>query len=442
MSLMGSTENNVRRGWYHGWNIVAVCVLAQTAANGLPINAFSLFLHDWSVELNAPISSLQLSLAALGLAAAILSPIVGPLADKYPARWLMGGGVLGIALFHVGVSFVTARWQLLTLFMLLLPIALTFSTTLVSNASVSRWFMRRLGLALGLSAFGLGAAGVILPPIVATLTPELGWRMVWRGAGLLIALVVLPLVLFVMRDRPSACDGFRYVTSTADGASTAKHGHHGLAEQGGHGATGGADSLGWRDILASRNFRLLLVVYLPMLALHGACLHNLAPLATSRSLDQQTAGVLLSAFSLSHVTSTLVVGMLSDRFGNCLPLVGLALATAAGGTIVAFAHTAAALFIGVLMVGLSGGMWPLLAAAVATEFGANHVGRSFGLLIMFLPVIGLMPSAIARIQERTGSYVPGLSALAVLTFVGGVACLFMRERRRETPVITAQAEPA
>jgi DHA1 family tetracycline resistance protein-like MFS transporter len=168
----------------------------------------------------------------------------------------------------------------------------------------------------------------------------------------------------------------------------------------------------------------------------------MAPIATSRSLDQQTAGELLSAFSLSHVTSTLVVGMLSDRFGNRLPLVGLAMATAAGGAIVALAHGAVAMFLGVLMVGLSGGMWPLLAAAVATEFGANHVGRSFGLLMMFLPLIGLMPSAVARIQERTGSYVPGLSALALLTFVGGVACLFMRERRRAPPPISAQAEPA
>jgi len=427
-----STHNGVRRGWYHGWNIVVVCVLAQTAANGLPINAFSLFLHDWSVELNAPISSLQLALAALGLAAAIFSPIVGPLADKYPARWMMGGGVFGIALFYIGVSFVTARWQLLALFMLLLPVALTFSTTLVTNASVSRWFTRRLGLALGLSAFGLGAAGVILPPIVATLTPEFGWRTVWRGAGLLIAFVVLPLVLLVMRDRPTARDGLRYMTT--DGVTVSNHGHPRVA--------GGSSGLGWRDVLASRNFRLLLAVYLPMLALHGACLHNLAPLVTSRSLDQQTAGVLLSAFSLSHVTSTLIVGMLSDRFGNRLPLVGLALATAAGGTIVAFAQSGAGLFLGVLMVGLSGGMWPLLAAAVATEFGANHVGRSFGLLMMFLPIISLMPSAVGRIQERTGSYVPGLSALAALTFVGGVACLFMIERRREPQVMGAQGEPA
>jgi hypothetical protein len=46
-------------------------------------------------------------------------------------------------------------------------------------------------------------------------------------------------------------------------------------------------------------------------------------------------------------------------------------ATTVGGLIVAFGHGVAALGIGVTLVGLSGGMWPLLAAAVATEFGAR-----------------------------------------------------------------------
>ena len=63
-----------RRGWYHGWNIVAVCVLSQTVANGLPVNAFSLFLRDWSAQLHTPISTLQLGIVAFGLVSAFCRP--------------------------------------------------------------------------------------------------------------------------------------------------------------------------------------------------------------------------------------------------------------------------------------------------------------------------------------------------------------------------------
>jgi MFS family permease len=408
---------SLRRGWYHGWNIVAACVLSQAVANGLPVNAFSLFLHDWSTQLHAPISFFQLGLASLGLFSAFFSPIVGALADKYPARWLLGSGLAGIAIFYIGVSCVTSRWQLLVLFALVLPVSVALSTSLPANAVVARWFARRLGLALGLTAFGLGLAGVILPPVVAALLPAFGWRTIWRGGGLLIAFVVTPLVVWVVRDRPGLRDGTHYVTT--DDAVVAR----------GHGAGNGAVGLTWRDVLARRNFWLLVAAYLPMLALNGGCSNNLPPLAASRGLSAQTAGMLLSLFSLSYVGFSLIAGLLSDRFGNRVPLSGLAIATAVGGLIVAFGHDAASIGAGVLLVGASGGMWPLLAAAVAKEFGVSGVGRSFGLLLMFLPIIVLSPFFVAKTREITGSYVPALISLAALTTLGGVACLlFLRER--------------
>jgi MFS family permease len=124
------------------------------------------------------------------------------------------------------------------------------------------------------------------------------------------------------------------------------------------------------------------------------------------------------------------MGMLSDRFGSRLPLFGVALATGAGGLIVAFGHGVASLGVGVLLVGLSGGLWPLLAAAVALEFGANAVGRAFGMLTLFVPVVVLVPFIVAKAHESTGSYAAGLAGLATLAVLGGCACLLMRERQR------------
>jgi cyanate permease len=74
-------------------------------------------------------------------------------------------------------------------------------------------------------------------------------------------------------------------------------------------------------------------------------------------------------------------------------------------------------------------MWPLLGAAIAREFGSSGVGRGFGMLTLFVPVIVFTPFIVAKVRETTGSYAPALSGLAVLTLAGAVACLlFMRER--------------
>jgi MFS family permease len=407
------------RSWYHGWNIVAVCMLSQVAANSLTYNTFSLFLRDWSAQFHTPISQLHLGVSAMVLVAAFLSPVVGGLADRYPARRLFAGGLIGIALFYLSISVATAAWQILALYGILASVALDLSTAVPANALVSRWFVRRLGLALGLSAFGIGLAGVVLPPVIAALLPTAGWRMIWRGGGAAVGLLVMPLVVAVIRDRPTDTEGRYYLSG--DGK---KRGHHG----------GAAGRMGWREVVARRNFWLLVAIYLPMMGLYSGIGQNLAPYAASRGISQQSAGLLLSVLSFSHIIATLVLGLLSDRFGNRLPFAGLALAMVAGAATLAYAGALPAIVAGIALVGLGGGVFTLLAAAIAVEFGAEGVGRAFGLSMFFLPIMSLAPFVVAKAQESTGSYAFGIIGLAALVFVAGMLSLMLRERRTDQPM--------
>jgi MFS family permease len=401
--------------WYHGWNIVAVCVLSQVAVSGLTVGPFSLFLHGWSVQLHSPISTFTLGFSAFGLMSALLSPLAGVCADKYPSRYLFGSGLLVMALVCLAMSFVTATWQVVALFAVPTSYSACFAALVPANAVVSRWFTRRLGLALGLTALGQGLPGVILPPIVAAGLPTLGWRMIWRIGGLAIGFIILPIVIWALRDRPTECDGAQYLTGGS--AAHSHHAHH----------RGG---LSWRDLLKRRNFRVLVVVFLVLLAGQLGTTVNLAPIITSHGLTEENAGVLLAVFNLSLLTSTLIAGMLSDRFGNRLPLAGLAFASTAGSLLIAFGDHLPLIALGIAFVGFSAGFWPLLATTVAAEFGAENTGRAFGLIAAFMPLIVLTPFMIAKTQEAIGSYVPGLSALALLSLLGGTACLLlMRERR-------------
>jgi len=405
------------RNWYHGWNIVAVCILCQTVANGLTYNSFSLFLRDWSAQLHTPISSLTLCVALMALVAAAASPAIGVLADKYPARRLFVSGLLGMALFYIGVGSITATWQLLALYGVLAPISLGLSTAITANALISRWFVRRRGLALGLSAFGIGLAGVLLPPAIAALLPAVGWRTIWRGAGVLIAVVVVPIVLLSIRNRPAEEEGKYYLSG--EGAPS---GHHGRA-------SGGSNQPGWREVIARRNFWLLLGIFLPIMALNGAMVQIIAPYAANHGLSQQLGAKLLSLLSLMHVLATLVLGALSDRLGNRVLFAGLALIMVAGAALLAVGTDLSLITAGCVLVGLGGGVFALLAAAIAVEFGAEGVGRAFGLCMFFIPVTSLAPFSLAKTQEITGSYTPALIGLGILVAISAVLSLLLHERR-------------
>ena len=412
-----------RSGWYYGWNIVAVCILGQVAGNAMAINAFSLFLHSWSTEFHLPISRFLLGLAGCGIGSSLIAPLVGVWADKYPTRLLFGIGLAGMAAFCLGISAITQTWQYYVLYSVILPVSLCLCTSIPANAVLSRWFVRRLGLALGLSGFGLAIAGVIMPPLVAAVMPLLGWRGVWRVAGLVIGLLILPVVVFVLRDRPAAENGTYYLTKDGSAPPVSMHG------------AGGKSRLTLLDVFGRRNFWLLIIVYLPMLAAYGGCGQNIAPLAASRGLTTHEAGILLSLYSLSQMAVTLAGGMLSDKFGNRRPLAGLAFGTALGGVAVAYGHSFPMLALGIILAGFGGSFWPLLAAAAAAEFGAEGVGRAFGLLTFFLPLGVIAPFMVAKMQESTGNYGPALVILSAVTLLGGALVLLMREPRggQDTP---------
>jgi MFS family permease len=126
-----------------------------------------------------------------------------------------------MALFYISVSFVTSVGQFLALYWVVAPVSLTFSTAVVTNAVIARWFVRRRGFALGLSAFGMGLAGVLLPPLIAAVLPSIGWRLVWRCGGIFVAAVCVPFVWWLVRDRPTESEGRHYMTGDAARSSRA-----------------------------------------------------------------------------------------------------------------------------------------------------------------------------------------------------------------------------
>ena len=429
--MAAQAEARPRALWYHGWNIVAVAILSQIAGNGLALNSMSLFLHDWARDLHAPISALLVAILPFSVIVSISSPLIGALADRYPARLLIAIGLTGMVAFCLLMSLADATWQVWMLYGILFPISLGLCALATANAVVSRWFVRRIGLALGITALGSAIGGVILPPVIAEVMPAIGWRGVWRAGGFITALVILPLVIWVVRDRPTQREGFHYLSAEGEQSPGGQE----------HGAESVKD-LRWTDILRRRNFWLLVLCYTPLLGLYGAVQQNIAPIAASRGFGQGTAGTLLAAFSASQVFATLLLGLASDRFGNRLPLASLSVLTTMGAILLAFGSDLPPLFAGVMLVGFTGGIWTLMPAAIAAEFGANGVGRAFGMLMFFLPISAVPPSLMARVQEATGSYAPALIGLSAICLIGGGAVLFMREpSRKKRPGLEALEAP-
>jgi MFS family permease len=395
------------RGWYHGWNIVAVCMLCNMSGVALPMNSFSLFLPSWTTEFGVPVSSVALAVTVFSVGASALSYVIGHCAGRYPARWLFGGGLATLGLSHLAIAFSGAIWQLYAIYALVLPAAIGFSAAIPSQSLVSRWFVRKVGLAMGLTAAGLAIGGIIFPPIIVTLLPLVGWRAIWGGYGLIILFVVLPIAMLVLRDRPAPDDPHGYVVARAGG-----DGHHVAASFG--------------EIVRRRNFWLIMAAFLSVQCIVVSIYVTIGPITLQHGGTAGDAGLFLSVFSGSSLAAKLGFGWLADRIGNRIPMALATLGATGGAFLLMIPDVHPGFLVGTALVGgISGAVWTVLASSQLAEFGVASFSRAFGLACAMVPLATIAPPLVAKAAELSGSFqapllvlgcVSGVAALGVLTF--------------------------
>lgn len=227
----------------------------------------------------------------------------------------------------------------------LVALALAFCTAIPANALVSRRFVCRLGLALGITNFGLGVGGVFVTPLVSAVLPDVPRRMIWRA---------LPLALFLLRDKPDLeRDGMGYMSPVAGGA-VAGHGH-------------GAGGVTIGQMLRRPNFWLLLGAFLPLAGFYGGVLYNLGPIIRLKGLPEQSAGTMAAIFSSMQLAASLATGVPCDKVEARLPRAGLSILTALGLPLAAFASDVTTVAVAIDLVRLSGGVWTLVGTILAMD---------------------------------------------------------------------------
>jgi predicted MFS family arabinose efflux permease len=183
------------------WAVAAAAFVALTAAAGFRSTPGVLIepLHaefGWST---ATISSaVSLNLLLYG----VVAPFAAALMERLGMRRVVAAALLLVAAGSGLTVFMTASWQLLLLWGVLVGVG-TGSMALAFVATVTaRWFVSRRGLVAGVLTASSAAGNLVFLPLAAALVGSAGWRaasLVVAGA----ALLVVPVVLLVLREHPS-----------------------------------------------------------------------------------------------------------------------------------------------------------------------------------------------------------------------------------------------
>ena len=416
LSSHGSSTKHMHRdvysrlGFYYGWIIVAVVFVTLFFALGLRY-AFGVFYvaildeTGWSRAETAGIFSVAMVVYAF---ASLLS---GALFDTLGPRRLfpIGAVFLGLGLI------LCARAQTITEFYiyygLMVGVAYSFLGFITQAALVSRWFVRRRGLAsaIGLSGIGIGALSMSI--LSEKLIAAIGWRQTFTVYGFVAMGVLIPLTLLLIRDRPQS------IGLNPDGDADTRDSPDSLG-------TAASPSLG--QAVRQPAFWFLFVSVM----LLGMNNQTLVVHQTRLFIDLGfTLALSASLFGLTGLFRSLggmIWGALSDRIGR-QPCVLLAipmalLALTALGSSRWYPHVWLLIaFVALWGLGFNG-LPPLYAASVADRFQGRHLGKIFGLLDVGFGIgSALGPWLTGLLYDRIGRYDPAVWAMMVTTILSGAA---------------------
>lgn len=390
--MRNGVESKGRRWW-----IVAVAAFGLSTSPGqFAYGAFSLFIEPLEQEFGWARADMSLALTLFTLCLAVTLPFMGRLVDRYGSRRVLAPSmlVLGAGLCVLGWQ-LDALWILLTVYVLIGVLGAGANSPPYMR-TVSSWFDRRRGLAIGTAMAGAGLGYAYVPPMVRYINDAYGWRFSFLALGAIIVFVATPLVALFLRDppRPQAA-----ATPDPSGA---------VVETGGD---------AWREAMGRGVFWMLICVFaLLSFSLYGMLAH-FKPMLSDMGIPGEEAGWIAGMVGIAVMVSRVAIGYLIDRiFAPRVALV-VFLLSAAGMAVLSTGNAAGFAIPAALLLGLSmGAEIDLLAYLAGRYFGLKSFAVIYGLLFSaFLAGTALGPWAYGAAYDADGNY-------ATMLLVGAGCC--------------------
>ena len=343
----------------------------------------------------APRAQINLIETCLTVATNLLSPVAGILIDRWSIRHLMIIGMVAMGLGLLILSQAGTLFQVWVVWASLIPLGVLLIGAIPSAALVSRWFIRRRGLALGLTATGSSLGGFLVPPLMTWLFLEWDWRTGLQ-VGACVCFAVIPIFFWLLRNEPADL-GLSGEPNEAS-ANSSKH----TAET----ITADAGDWGIPQLLRSQIFWLQMIVSGSLLAVTLGMLANLSLHAKDLGVTGQSTAVLYSIIAICSFSGKALTGYLMDRFGiQCCGYLICAFLSS-GLMILLSVQNYSGLVAGAFVMGLGyGGVVPLWTNMPARAFGAGSVGRALGVMNpLHIPITATSAPLAGYISDTTGSY--------------------------------------
>lgn len=396
LSMPANTKEHFNR-----WIVVIVSMVGMsTGPSQYAFGSLALFIGPLNAEFGWDRSQISLAATVFTITLLFCLPIAGRLADSIGSKRLLLPSMLIIGLLLATIPVVVSSpWHLWLVFGLIGGLG-AGANALPYMRTISAWFDRNRGLAIGMTLAGAGLGYTYVPPLLRFVIDNYSWRAGYFVLAGLILFVALPLVAIFFREAPN--EQVPRGTVKGEVATT--------------------NSLTRQQALQTRTFWVLFAVFgLLSFSLYGLMVHSVS-LLQDRGMSPAEAVLGASTIGITIMLARVITGYLCDRiFAPRVAIVAFALSTV-GLIILATGAVNLAAYGALVLIGFSiGAEIDMMTFLTTRYFGIRHFGEIYGFLFASLLIgTSLGPFLFGWSHDAQGSY---LSILWVAAGATGVATL-------------------
>ena len=395
---------------YYGWIILAAATFGLMMTTPGQTVAVSVFIDRIIPDLGVTRTTVSLMYTFATLLGSLALPFVGRFIDARGPRLavilitvafalacVLMGLVNGLVLLFIGFTLIRSLGQ--------------GSLSLVSQYVINIWFVRRRGLAIGISGIGVALGIALFPSLIEGLVNRFEWRTAYMLLGLAVATTILPLGALLYREQPE-----KYGLEPDGKADPLKRPQ--LNEV--------VFTLG--DAQGTPMFWLLIAAGVAFSTFGTGLLFHNYDLLAQGGLDRAAATRVFAPLGFMAAGANFVTGYFLDKVAPRFVLsIPLALQAFLLFFVTTLGSDSSALLYGVafgLMQGMSGAV---LSVAYAHYFGRAHLGSIKG-FVTTLTVGGTAfgPVIFSLGRDFFGDYQPILLILAIIPLSLAVLAPFIK----------------
>ena len=403
--------------FFLGWTVVAVALCANFCEVAFFNPTLGVFLPEFEREFGWSRTEISLGITLGSFVGAGMAPIFGPLMDRYGGRRFVVGGAAVMVICLVLLSQMQNEWQYLTIYAVGRGTA-TGLIALAAGVTVSKWFVRRRGFAIGVMSLGTRLGFALMPIGTQLIIQAADWRTAALGLAATVAVFGILPSLRWLHPRPEAMG---LLPDGDDGSLEVNAGSR------------YRDEYSWskEDAVRTRAFWLVTLATSLMALTGGAVNLHQIPHLVDRGLSPETAALVITVVAVFGGIGVLVEGFLDARIGARWTLVIGLLGCSVGVTLLILVHSLAMALVFAVVNGLFFGF--LIAGGqivLADYFGRNALGAIRGYSQPFqLGTNAFGPLLGGLAHDLTGSYVAAFAPFAAAYVVAALALVIAKKPR-------------